>query len=106
MQSSVAGHTGSVAADRGLWSMGAVAVVHGLICSCCVESSLVKVGTQVPCIGRWILIYSTTREALLQDFDASSAAINILYPNILYLQECLLEYLLKMDLLGHGNFLV
>lgn len=33
MQSSVVGHTGSVAADRGLWSVGAVAMVHGLSCS-------------------------------------------------------------------------
>ena len=51
----------------------------GLVALCHVDSSLAKDGTHVPCVGRWILIYSTTREALLQNFDAAnSAAVNIL----------------------------
>lgn len=52
--------------------MGLVALYH-------VDSSLAKDGTHVLGVGRWILSYSTTREALLQNFDAAnSAAINIL----------------------------
>ena len=41
-----------------LWSMGPVALWH-------VESSWTRDWTHVPCIGMWILIHCTTREALL-----------------------------------------
>ena len=51
-----AGHRPSVQGLQYLWFMG-------LVAAWLVESSPARVQTCVPCIGRWILIHCTTREA-------------------------------------------
>ena len=45
----------SVAADRGLWSLGSVAVALGLSCPTACEIFWTRDQTSVPCIGRQIL---------------------------------------------------
>ena len=45
-----------------LQHMGSVVVAHGLSCSTAHGSSWTREPTCVPCIGRWILIHSTTRK--------------------------------------------
>ena len=50
-----------VAREPRLWSIGSVAVAHGLSCS--VGSSWIRDRTHFSCIGRWILYLWATKEA-------------------------------------------
>ena len=53
----------SVVTGHGLSSCSSRSLEHGLSSLRHVESSRTRDRTFVPCIGRWILIHCTTREA-------------------------------------------